>query len=146
MLVGKTKCSPEQIRTAVSRFLFSFVIEIQSLKSLAQQAYLGDWPLDSAPYSLVKLKNMIRPGFVHACMYVYTFSAAFSSFFHSFIHSFILPFSEVKDDTYIHTRYIHHARATIQTHKRLLFDVTVLCLFLSLQDHIPKEPSFSYKE
>ena len=86
-LVGKTKCSPEQIRTAVSRFLFSFVIEIQSLKSLAQQAYLGDWPLDSAPYSLVKLKNMIRPGFVHACMYVYTFSAAFSSFFHSFIHS-----------------------------------------------------------
>jgi hypothetical protein len=89
-LVGKTKCSPEQIRTAVSRFLFSFVIEIQSLKSLAQQAYLGDWPLDSAPYSLVKLKNMIRPGFVHACMYVYTFGAAFSSFF----RSFILPLSE----------------------------------------------------
>ena len=138
MLVGKTKCSPEQIRTAVSRFLFSFVIEIQSLKSLAQQAYLGDWPLDSAPYSLVKLKNTIRPGFVHACMYVYTFGAAFSSF--------ILPVSEVKDVTYIHTRYTHHARATIQTHKRLIFDVTVLCLFLSSQDHIPNEPSFSYRE
>jgi hypothetical protein len=40
----KTKSSPEQIRTAVSRFLFS--VEIQSLKSIA---LTGDWPLDSAP-------------------------------------------------------------------------------------------------
>jgi hypothetical protein len=139
MEVGKTKCSPEQIRTAVSRFLFSFVIEIQSLKSLAQQAYLGDWPLDSAPYSLVKLKNTIRPGFVDACMYVCIHVWCSLQFVRSFFRS-------VKDDTFIHTRYVHHARATIQTHKRLLFDVTVSCLFLSSQDHIPNEPSFSYKE
>jgi hypothetical protein len=137
MEVGKTKCSPEQIRTAVSRFLFSFVRdpepEIPSPTSLPWRLATRFGTLffsQAKEYDSTGLRRCM-----HVCMYTRLVQPSVRSFFRS-----------VKDDTFIHTRYVHHARATIQSHKRLLFDVTVSCLFLSSQDHIPNEPSFSYKE